>query len=100
MQVPARITSRKSGQVLEGEKEGNLPPAPVIPFPGANLPMKDRYSKVTQPTSTISKRLADAVAPVPSVTVHLIRNSPLCGGSSGGAGGRGTENDVENIASL
>jgi len=36
MQVPVRATSRKSGQVLEGEKEEDLPPAPVIPFPGAS----------------------------------------------------------------
>ena len=89
MQVPARITSRKSGQVLEGEKEGNLPPAPVVPFPGAYLPMEDRYSKVTQPTaSTSNSVVAVSVSPFPSVTVHDTRYmAGLGAGGGGGAGG-------------
>ena len=85
----------EKGQVLEGEKEEPTTGTCYPFFPGAYLAMVARYSKVTQPTSTISRRLIRRKGSSPSVTVHLIRNSPLCGGSSGGAGGRGTENELK-----
>ena len=80
MQVPARIASRKSGQVLEGEKEGNLPPAPVIPFPGACLPMVNRYSKVTH--SAVASMVIEALAwsPLSSVTTQKMEKDAGVGG--------------------
>ena len=80
MQVPARITSRKSGQVLEGEKEGNLPPAPVIPFPGARLPMMARYSKVTHSAWAFMLIPLLTLSPLLSVTSQFIEKSAGAGG--------------------